>query len=174
MIRAETIPPALTAGIGDTPFGKALIATDGKRLHQLAFVASRKEATITHEWPDTSIRWDDTVAQALLNRIFDRSHHKAHLELALHGTPFQLDVWQALLRIPFGNTMSYQQVAAMAGHPNAIRATASAIARNRIAFLIPCHRVIRSDGETGQYRWGAKRKQALLLWEQTKQAKGNP
>ncbi|MEK9951054.1 MAG: MGMT family protein, partial [Curvibacter sp.] len=81
------------------------------------------------------------------------------------GTPFQLKVWEALLRLPPGRRVSYTQLATLAGQPRAQRAVGSALAANTIAYLIPCHRVIRESGESGHYRWGDERKSAMLAWE---------
>ncbi|MES2623367.1 MAG: MGMT family protein [Patescibacteria group bacterium] len=83
----------------------------------------------------------------------------------MQGTPFQQKVWKALLKIKKGQTKTYSQVAEMIGMPTAVRAVASAIARNNIAILIPCHRVIRSDGKIGEYRWGSQMKRDLLQSE---------
>jgi AraC family transcriptional regulator of adaptative response/methylated-DNA-[protein]-cysteine methyltransferase len=83
----------------------------------------------------------------------------------LKGTNFQVNVWQALLVIPRGAVVSYQDVAAYIGQPNATRAVANAIAHNPIGYLIPCHRVIRKDGTIHGYQWGRERKQAILGWE---------
>jgi AraC family transcriptional regulator of adaptative response/methylated-DNA-[protein]-cysteine methyltransferase len=88
------------------------------------------------------------------------------LPLVLEGTPFQITVWKKLLQIPAGETQTYQSLAKAIGKPTAIRAVATACAANRIAFLIPCHRVIRSDGTLGGYRWGIRRKRWLLDLEQ--------
>jgi AraC family transcriptional regulator of adaptative response/methylated-DNA-[protein]-cysteine methyltransferase len=81
------------------------------------------------------------------------------------GTTFQIKVWQALLTIPFGTLVSYRDIAIMVGMPGSVRAAANAIAKNTIAFLIPCHRVITSSGALGKYRWGGERKTALIGWE---------
>lgn len=85
--------------------------------------------------------------------------------LDMHGSAFQVEVWSELCRIPLGQTISYQQLAQRLGCPRAVRAVANAVAKNRIAFLVPCHRVIRANGSVGGYRWGAARKAALLAWE---------
>lgn len=84
----------------------------------------------------------------------------------LRGTPFQLQVWQALVHLPPGSLASYQQIAQHIGKPKASRAVGGAIAKNPIGYLIPCHRVIQATGELGQYRWDSTRKKALHLWEQ--------
>lgn len=81
------------------------------------------------------------------------------------GTPFQVEVWRALLNIPFGDRVSYGQLAAMVGRPDAVRAVGTAVGRNPVAFLIPCHRVVHADGRTGGFMWGSERKRAMLSWE---------
>lgn len=87
------------------------------------------------------------------------------VRLHVQGTNFQVQVWRALLQIPPGTVFAYEDVARLAGRPTAVRAVASAVAQNRVAYLIPCHRVIRKLGETGQYRWGPVRKKAMLGYE---------
>ena len=90
------------------------------------------------------------------------------LKLHLQGNPFQIKVWQALLRIPFGNISTYASIAEKIQSPKASRAVGTAIAKNPVAFLIPCHRVIRSSGIVGEYHWGSIRKNAILGWEAAK------
>jgi AraC family transcriptional regulator of adaptative response/methylated-DNA-[protein]-cysteine methyltransferase len=85
--------------------------------------------------------------------------------LDLHGTNFQIKVWQALLRIPAGNVVSYTDLARGIGRPDAVRAVAGAVGKNPVAWLIPCHRVLRSSGELGGYRWGLTRKKIMLARE---------
>ncbi|MDJ0806749.1 MAG: methylated-DNA--[protein]-cysteine S-methyltransferase, partial [Gammaproteobacteria bacterium] len=87
------------------------------------------------------------------------------LSVLLHGTNFQLKVWEALLQIGSSRIVSYSTLARMAGSPNAQRAVGSALAANRLAYLIPCHRVIRESGDVGEYRWGGQRKLAIQAWE---------
>jgi AraC family transcriptional regulator of adaptative response/methylated-DNA-[protein]-cysteine methyltransferase len=91
------------------------------------------------------------------------------LPLDIRGTAFQQQVWQALRAIPGGETVSYQQVAAAIGKPNAVRAVARACAANTLAIIIPCHRVVRNDGGLSGYRWGAARKAAILRREAGRQ-----
>ena len=93
------------------------------------------------------------------------SLHEAECNLDMHGSVFQVEVWSELRRIPVGQTISYQQLAHRVGRPRAVRAVANAVAKNRIAFLVPCHRVIRTDGSIGGYRWGSARKAEMLDWE---------
>jgi AraC family transcriptional regulator of adaptative response/methylated-DNA-[protein]-cysteine methyltransferase len=100
--------------------------------------------------------WISRVATAVL------AGDNESLRLDLSGTEFQLLVWNALRRIPRGETRSYTELAAAIGHPKATRAVASACARNRVAVIVPCHRVVRADGQLGGYRWGVDLKQRLL------------
>lgn len=105
-----------------------------------------------------------TEAVILAERIFNRSQpEKFHL--IIQGTIFQIKVWEALLNIGSSQLASYSTLAKLAGSPKAQRAVGSALAMNKIGFLIPCHRVIRGDGETGQYRWGSDRKLSMQAWE---------
>ena len=87
------------------------------------------------------------------------------IKLLVKGTPFQLKVWEALLKIPFGALVSYQAVSEHVNNPRGHQATGGAIGKNPIAFLIPCHRVVRKTGEINGYRWGLNRKSALIGWE---------
>ena len=98
-------------------------------------------------------------------RCIDAAGDAGGLPLDTGGTPFQRRVWQALREIPAGRTASYAEVAARIGSPNAVRAVARACAANRLAVLVPCHRVVRADGGLSGYRWGAARKAALLARE---------
>ncbi len=93
------------------------------------------------------------------------SLHESDCDLAMQGSVFQVEVWSELRRIPVGQTISYQQLAHRVGRPRAVRAVANAVAKNRIAFIVPCHRVIRTDGSIGGYRWGSARKAEMLDWE---------
>ena len=87
------------------------------------------------------------------------------LSLHVTGSEFQIKVWQALLDIPLGHTATYTDIANTVGHSEAVRAVGTAIGSNPVAFLVPCHRVIRKSGELGGYRWGVSRKQAIIDWE---------
>lgn len=107
----------------------------------------------------------------VLSEIFQQGSNPTHpIPVHIQGTNFQIKVWEALLRIPTGSLVSYQDLAGMIGYPNANRAVATAVGRNPIAYLIPCHRVIRRSGAFGGYRWGRTRKRALLGWEAARQA----
>jgi AraC family transcriptional regulator of adaptative response/methylated-DNA-[protein]-cysteine methyltransferase len=159
---------AIHYGIHPTPFGLGLIATTKRGLCKLSFFDSLDAESevineLHQEWPKATIQHSVDATQDIANKIFSRKPEP--LAILCKGTPFQLLVWEALLKIPEGELRSYQQVARQIGKPSATRAVASAIAKNSIAYLIPCHRVIRSTGEINQYRWGAERKQALIARE---------
>ncbi len=129
----------------------------------------KRHAVITDEtpadWPQARLMRDDSALAETIASLF-RSHPlQQSLHLLLRGTNFQIKVWEALLRIPSGEIVSYQTLAGGVGNPRAQRAVGSALARNHIALLIPFHRVIRESGEVGQYRWGSERKSALLAFE---------
>ena len=104
-------------------------------------------------------------ALAIVGKNWPLADGKIKLHLA--GTRFQIKVWEALLKIPMGALASYGDVATMIGQPGASRAVGNAIGHNPVAFLIPCHRVIRQNGAIGGYMWGTKRKQAMIAWEGT-------
>ena len=119
------------------------------------------------ERPAASHSQDDEAAQKQIDQIFHRELKPGKLHLLLRGTNFQVKVWEALMRVPAGELISYQSLAKQAGNEKASRAVGSAMASNRIAYLIPCHRVIRSGGDWGNYRWGIERKIAIHGWEAT-------
>ena len=156
-------------GLHDTPFGVALIGTTERGICHLGFVGTNEGDaidTLVASWPLAQMIEDFNTTAPVVKPIFDlnqRSRQPLHLHL--HGTNFQLKVWEALLRIPPGAVTSYQGLAEQAGSPSASRAVGTALGRNPIAILIPCHRVIRKMGEFGKYRYGAIRKKALLGWE---------
>ena len=120
---------------------------------------------IMAQWPKAQWQKDQSSAQALLSQVFAVEHTHKPLHLAVSGTNFQVNVWKALLKIPQGAVCSYQQIAQHIGKPSASRAVANAIGANPVAFLVPCHRVIRGAGEIGGYRWSPTRKHAILGWE---------
>ncbi|MEW5828639.1 MAG: methylated-DNA--[protein]-cysteine S-methyltransferase [Chloroflexota bacterium] len=156
-------------GLHETPFGRALIGVTERGICHLGFVGkSEGEAvdSLVSDWPQAKMVEDFRSTAPLVGPIFDLTQRGVTpLRLHLRGTNFQLKVWEALLRIPPGSVTSYQDLAAQAGRPGASRAVGSALGRNPVAVLIPCHRVIRKLGEFGEYRYGAARKKALLVWE---------
>lgn len=156
-------------GLHESPFGRCLLAMTDKGICHLGFVDENPPAArdaLGEQWPGARLQRDDRGTRAVVERIFSRTPDAgAPLSLWVRGTNFQVKVWEALLRIPAGGLASYGEVAAAVGAPLASRAVGSAVASNRIAYLIPCHRVIRQTGAVGDYRWGPARKQAMLAWE---------
>ena len=139
-----------------------------------AFLRSRQEAALEAEFPNAELvraRGDEEGSEDLRGWIASIGEHlrgtTRDLEIALDvgGTPLQRRVWNALRRIPYGETRSYAELAAAAGAPRAIRAVASACAKNPVALVVPCHRAVRKGGGLGGYRWGLDRKARLLAHE---------
>lgn len=153
----------------DTPFGPAfMLATDRGGICHLSFVETSTDGlmqALRKQWPRADWAEKPGLARQHLEPLFDGGSIPAPITLQVKASNFRLQVWQALLRVPEGSLVSYQQLAALAGHACAVRAVASAVAANPVAWLIPCHRVIRASGEFGQYRWSASRKQALIARE---------
>ena len=155
-------------GLGETPFGVALIGWSERGVCHLAFCDDsqrRREAAFRALWPSAELRRDDTEAMRLCARIFAEQPESGKLHLLLRGTNYQIKVWEALLDIGPAQLVSYSQLAALIDTPGAQRAVGSAVAANAIAYLIPCHRVIRADGDSGDYHWGESRKLAIHAWE---------
>jgi len=167
------MPSLLTVRYGHapTPFGSGLIGwteqgvvllhlQQTEVLHALDLLAS--------ELPDCTFLRNDQEARVLLEQVFQQGrpgYPQSHPKLSLTGSPFQLKVWQGLRDIPFGEVRSYGALAESLGHSGAARAVGTAIAANKLAYLVPCHRVVRATGETGQFRWGAELKVRMLAWE---------
>jgi AraC family transcriptional regulator of adaptative response/methylated-DNA-[protein]-cysteine methyltransferase len=156
----------LRAGTGDTPFGRAFLARSRRGIVELGFAGERSNADLMAElaaaWPDARIG-SDPDAGAVLDDIFRGG--AGEQVLCLRGTNFQHQVWRALLAVPPGETTDYGELAAAIGRPEASRAVGNAVGANPVAWLIPCHRVLRRNGALGGYRWGPDRKRAMLAWE---------
>jgi len=160
-------------GIHPTPFGDILLATTARGICWLSFV--KKEGpeqeiqNLQKSWPKGEFCKNASETKKLANRVFAISYNGSTkpqpFNLFLKGTNFQIKVWEALLKIPAGQVVSYEDVAAYIGKPKAVRAVANAVGSNPIPFIIPCHRVIRKIGEFGGYTGGTARKKALLGWE---------
>ncbi len=163
-------------GFHPTPFGDVLLAATERGLCNLSFVmpSGRAEAleTLRRSWPKASLVEQPSVTQPMVARIFHAPGHTFDqpLHLYLSGSIFQLKVWEALLRIPSGSVVSYRDIASIVGDPKASRAVGNALARNPVPVLVPCHRVITSLGDFGNYHYGETRKIALLGWEMAKAA----
>jgi AraC family transcriptional regulator of adaptative response/methylated-DNA-[protein]-cysteine methyltransferase len=152
-------------GTAATAFGEAFVATTGRGVCALAFTDADPDALggLRRRWPQAQFIADATAAQSVVGRVFGGD--LAAQPLHVSGTNLQTQVWRALLRIPMGAVVSYGDLARRLGRPTAARAVAGAVARNPVAVLIPCHRVLRSTGALGGYRWGTIRKRALLASE---------
>jgi AraC family transcriptional regulator of adaptative response/methylated-DNA-[protein]-cysteine methyltransferase len=157
----------------DTPIGRLLIAGSE---HGLSFVALRDDehhllhalqAHIPAGQPIQRNDWELRSWLEMLLRYFRGEQQIFDIALDIHGTPFQMQVWETLQTIPYGETRSYQDIAHMLNKPKAVRAVAHACGANPVSLVIPCHRVIRSDGSLGGYGGGIERKRALLQLEQT-------
>jgi AraC family transcriptional regulator of adaptative response/methylated-DNA-[protein]-cysteine methyltransferase len=156
-------------GMFPTPFGECLVGVTERGICHLGFVQSTEGDALDEMvayWQHASIVEDQAATAPLVDSIFRLGHAPSTpIHILLRGTNFQIKVWEALLRIPAGGLSTYEQVARRIEQPRAVRAVGSAVARNPIPVLIPCHRVIRKLGEFGNYRYGTTRKRALIAWE---------
>jgi AraC family transcriptional regulator of adaptative response/methylated-DNA-[protein]-cysteine methyltransferase len=162
----------IEAGVANSPFGRCLVGQSPRGICHFSFVdpgnLAAALAALQADWPNARLHRDDSMATRLGTRIFSRNHPtrtQSPLRVLVHGTAFQVRVWQALLKIPSGMLVSYGSLAAALNQPSAARAVGSAVGQNSLAYLIPCHRVIRETGIIGDYRWGSVRKRALVAWE---------
>ncbi len=159
-------------GTHETPFGYAFIATTSRGILELTFLSEEQSIyeliRLKNEFPKAEFIESQDITSIFISQIFVESIGKKPLMMLLRGTNFQIKVWEALLKIPSGRMACYEDVAKLINKPTAQRAVGSAIGANNIAYLIPCHRVIQKVGTTGNYRWGAYRKKAILGWEGAK------
>ena len=153
----------------DTPFGKVVVASTHKGICHMAFVDLGEEKALQQ----LKLNYPNAVYSQLVDRIqqnalfiFTQDWRRLdEIKLHLKGTDFQIKVWETLLKVPPGGLTTYATLARQAGSAKASRAVGTAVGNNPVAFLIPCHRVIKSTGEIGQYHWGATRKNAIIGWE---------
>ena len=179
----------ISYGFCGSPFGDALLMATPRGLCGLAFVnddagEGRAEtlADMTKRWPKATFIESAAAMARFAAEIFGArkmpAQHPAKdpakdpVRLVLIGSDFEVRVWQTLLRIPMGQAVSYQHIAKHLGQPTASRAVGSAVGRNPISFVVPCHRVLRGDGTLGGYHWGLTRKRALIGWETGRVAGG--
>ena len=161
-------------GFHPTPFGECLLGLTERGICHLGFTQSSREAALANlqaDWQAASLLEDPSAGGPLIAQIISLERAADPIALFLAGTNFQIKVWEALLRIPSGSVYTYEGLAAEIGQPSAARAVGTAVGRNPVAVLIPCHRVIHKMGKFGNYRYGSARKKALLVWE-TAQPKG--
>ena len=163
-------------GIHASPFGACLVAVTERGICHLGFVQTSEGDAIDNlvaDWSQAKMIEDYKSTAPLIEPIFDLNQRgKESLRLHLRGTNFQIKVWEALLQIPQGTVTTYEGIAARIGRPSALRAVGTAVGHNPVAVLIPCHRVLRKDGEFGNYRYGSARKKALLAYESAQSVHG--
>lgn len=163
-------------GLHASPFGQCLVATTDRGVYGMSFVcrhapagsptaADVQLARLTRDWPEARLERNDAGTRARAEELFAGNPRGDGLSLFVRGTPFQVRVWRALLEVPPGCLTTYKAIGQSIGQPRAARAVGRAIGENPIAWLIPCHRVIRGLGDFGGYRWGQARKQAIIGWE---------
>lgn len=153
--------------ITDCDLGKLLVARTAKGVCAVTF--GDNEITLLEnlqtEYPNAEISRNETNLKGFVEAILDNlqgTNKTLDLPLDVQATAFQMRVWETLRKIPYGETVSYQDIAEKLGNKNAVRAVAGACAKNRVALVIPCHRVVRSNGELSGYRWGVERKKQIL------------
>jgi AraC family transcriptional regulator, regulatory protein of adaptative response / methylated-DNA-[protein]-cysteine methyltransferase len=158
-------------GYHATPFGECLLAKTDRGICNLNFVQNNDRrpvfASLEDRWQNAIITENPDVTRPFVKQIFNPSsgQQTIPLHLVLSGTNFQIKVWEALIKIPMGAVVSYENVAAHIGMPKASRAVGNAVGSNPVSFVIPCHRVIRKTAEFGNYGGGVARKLAILGWE---------
>ena len=153
-------------GIHETPLGTCLLATTQRGICSLTFINNDdKQAALEelkNKWKNAQFIENQENTEGVVAQIFDAHTPNRKFNLLIKGTNFQIKVWQALLKIPSGSVASYQTIAKAIDNPKAVQAVGSAIGANPIGYLIPCHRVIRKEGQIGEYHWGNARKQAII------------
>jgi AraC family transcriptional regulator of adaptative response/methylated-DNA-[protein]-cysteine methyltransferase len=160
---------AIAYTIAGTPLGRVLVATTERGVCAVELGANDDEvlAALQHDFPHASIARGDTEHSEWINAVVGavrdpRQVGIARIPLDMQGTAFQQQVWRALRDIPAGSRRSYSEIAKAIGRPTASRAVARACAKNRLAVVVPCHRVVRGDGDLAGYKWGTERKKRLL------------
>jgi AraC family transcriptional regulator of adaptative response/methylated-DNA-[protein]-cysteine methyltransferase len=171
-------------GFHETPFGGCLLGVTERGICWLSFLRTDEDPKYELEkmkehWHQSVFYQNQELSYSFVQKIFHRHPSAQHgstggggnegkLHLFVKGTNFQIKVWEALLRIPMGDVTTYQQIARTIQSPKALQAVGSAVGSNHVAYLIPCHRVIRKDGVPGEYRWSALRKKSIIGWEMAK------
>jgi AraC family transcriptional regulator, regulatory protein of adaptative response / methylated-DNA-[protein]-cysteine methyltransferase len=163
-------------GIHNSPFGACLIGVTDRGICWLSFLQTdedpRREIELMKgHWHNSTFHQDQDLTSVFVGKIFDQniSGKDEKLHVFVKGTNFQLKVWEALLKVPMGEVTTYQNIAAEIQSPKAMQAVGSAVGSNHVAYLIPCHRVIRKDGILGEYRWSSARKKSIIGWEMARQ-----
>ncbi len=153
-------------GLFPSPFGEALVMGTGRGICGMAFTGDMGTdaafADLARRWPRARFHEDPAVLATWTEAAFGGT---GEARLHMIGAPFQIKVWEALLAIPSGHVTTYSDLATAIGHPKAVRAVGTAVGRNPVSFLIPCHRALRKSGALGGYHWGLTCKRAMLAWE---------
>jgi AraC family transcriptional regulator, regulatory protein of adaptative response / methylated-DNA-[protein]-cysteine methyltransferase len=157
-------------GFHSTPFGECLIGVTERGVCWISFMPIDNDHRYAIEemktcWHNSIFHHNPELTSAIVDQIFHERSKTKKLHLFVKGTNFQVKVWEALLKIPTGSVTTYQDIARTISNPNALQAVGSAVGSNHIAYLIPCHRVIRKDGVLGEYRWTSTRKKSIIGWE---------
>ncbi|CAN5130719.1 hypothetical protein BH11PAT3_BH11PAT3_2060 [soil metagenome] len=153
-------------GIGNSPFGEFVVSIIKGEISFLSFIDTKKinpETKIKKVFKDAELKRDDLRIKPIIEKIFNSK--KKFSKLHFKGTEFQVKVWKELLKIPYGTTSTYKEIAIRVGSPLAARAVGTACGRNHIPYIVPCHRVLASNGGIGGYNGGIKRKIAMLKYE---------
>jgi len=164
---------SIAYGFHDSPFGTCLAMATDRGLAGLAFCDVDKDARqaafedMTRRWPKAHFYQDQILTQRFTSRAFEQENWTIDqpLQLVLIGSNFDVTVWETLLKVPFGRAVTYGDIARHIGRPKAARAVGSAVGRNPISFVVPCHRALRASGAMGGYHWGLTRKHAIIGWE---------
>lgn len=157
-------------GLHETPFGKVMIGVTERGICWLSFVNTDEDPNIEllkmkEHWNNSIFHQYQELTKSFIAKIFYHTSSCEKLNVLVKGTNFQVKVWEALLKLPAGSVTTYQNIAHNINSPKAMQAVGSAVGSNHIAFLIPCHRVIRKDGILGEYRWNSTRKKSIIGWE---------
>lgn len=161
-------------GFHKTPFGNCLIGVTERGICWFSFISLDEDGrheleNMKEHWHNSVFHQNQNLTAEFVDDIFNRKESNQNkLHLFVKGTNFQIKVWEALLKIPMGDVTTYKDIAERVSNPKAIQAVGSAVGSNHIAYLIPCHRVIRKDGILGEYRWEATRKKSIIGWEMAK------
>ncbi len=163
---------SIAYGSHDSPFGRCLIGSTERGICWLSFADENHQLEkLKAEWQGAKLIECSASTATVVEQIFAAASSQADpIPLHIKGTNLQIRVWEALLKIPFGEVRTYSDVAQAINHPKAVRAVASAIGRNPVSYIVPCHRVIRMSGALGGYGWGLTRKKAMLAWEHARSA----
>ncbi len=162
-------------GFHETPFGMALIGVTERGVCWLSFITADADPNfqlleMKEHWYNSVFHQDQQLTESYITKIFNRkgAETQRKLHVFVKGTNFQIKVWEALLKLPVGSVTTYKDIAMQIQNPQAMQAVGSAVGSNHIAYLIPCHRVIRKDGILGEYRWSSTRKKSIIGWEMAK------